>query len=156
MNFSSGSLSEFDFQLRDLRILVGEDDEGIRGSLEFLFDTLGAGVVFAENGLHCIEMASIIEFDLVLLDLHLPRWNAEAVLRVLKRTQANIPVIALSSDSDSDMRDYYLGLGFNDYIIKPFDLTEFMESIRRSLPSQNLKRHSLVSFKKNEQRQFFI
>ncbi|EHL05690.1 putative transcriptional activator protein IrlR [Desulfitobacterium hafniense DP7] len=113
-------------------ILIIEDEEKIARFVELELGYEGYTVTKAFDGRTGLELAETGRFDLILLDVMLPKLNGTEVLRRIRRTSA-VPIIMLTA-RDSVM-DKVSGLdsGANDYITKPFAIEELLARIRNAL-----------------------
>ncbi|AGA68093.1 response regulator with CheY-like receiver domain and winged-helix DNA-binding domain [Desulfitobacterium dichloroeliminans LMG P-21439] len=114
------------------KILIIEDEEKIARFVELELSYEGYTVAKAYDGRTGLELAETGDFDLVLLDVMLPKLSGTEVLRRIRRTSA-VPIIMLTA-RDSVM-DKVSGLdsGANDYITKPFAIEELLARIRNTL-----------------------
>jgi two-component system copper resistance phosphate regulon response regulator CusR len=113
-----------------VRVLVVEDEPRIR---EFLRDGLQAeGFVVdgAEDGVAGLELALREPYDLVILDLLLPRLDGLRLLRELRRSRREVAVLILSARGDLPTRLRGFELGANDYLAKPFSFEELVARVR--------------------------
>lgn len=117
------------------RIMVVEDDPGIRRILRFQLETAGYEVAEASNGLVALEMINDVEPDLVLLDYMMPQMNGQAVCRKIREQRRfhDTPIIFLTAKTDSESKIMSLGDGANDYLTKPYDPKELLLRIRNLL-----------------------
>lgn len=113
-------------------ILVVEDDPAILEMVTHYLVKEQFRVVYATDGIEAIKKIQQQSFDLVLLDLMLPKLNGMDVLKQL-RERSTTPVLILSA-KDSDV-DKALGLGFgaDDYMTKPFSMIELVARIRAAI-----------------------
>ncbi|WP_445479069.1 response regulator transcription factor [Lysinibacillus irui] len=110
-------------------ILLVEDDEAIREMVENFLLLDGFGVTTAKNGEEALQYCLNHPFDLVILDIMIPKLNGLEVLKII-REQAALPIIIMSAkDSDVD-KALGLGLGADDYIAKPFSMLEFSARVK--------------------------
>lgn len=120
------------------RILVVEDDAAIRDGLELNLELEGHSVTSAADGERALEALQRQTFDLVLLDVMLPGRNGFEVLRALRATRRDLPVILLTARAEEADKVLGLELGADDYITKPFGLGELRARIRAALRRANL------------------
>lgn len=104
------------------KIMVLEDDEGIREELAILLSNSGYSVEAPEDFDSSVENILSIAPDMILLDINLPGMNGKEILRQLRK-QSQIPVIMVtSSDAERD-EVITIGYGADDYITKPYNPT---------------------------------
>jgi len=105
------------------RILVVDDDEGNRDMLSRRLQRLGHSVAVVENGRLALELLHAEPFDLMLLDLQMPKMNGYEVLERLRahETLRNLPVIVLSASDETARVAHCIERGAADYLAKPFD-----------------------------------
>jgi DNA-binding response OmpR family regulator len=116
------------------RILIVEDDESISLGLRMNLEAEGYEVAVAgdgEDGLDQIHRAD--GFDLVILDVMLPRRNGLEVLRQLRGEGNSVPIIVLSARGAEMDKVLGLELGAEDYVTKPFGLAELLARVRAVL-----------------------
>ena len=104
-----------------INILIVEDEKEIREGVSEYLSEVGYNVISAEDGMQAIEIFNKNKFDLVILDIMLPKANGFIVLNKI-REESNVPVIMLTAMSD----DYTQIMSFDekadDYITKPFSI----------------------------------
>ena len=120
------------------RVLLIEDDPSIVAGLEINLSLEGYAVVAANDGETGLRVFEEERPDVVLLDLMLPGVNGLEVLRRLRRTDPEIPVLILSALGDEADRVLGLQLGADDYITKPFSLGELRARLNASLRRKRL------------------
>lgn len=116
-----------------LTILVIEDDASIRQGLVLNLSLEGYAVLTAADGATGLELARERRPDLVVLDLTLPRLDGLAVLRALRRTDHETPVVILSARGQEASKVEGLSQGADDYITKPFGLKELLARLAAAL-----------------------
>lgn len=116
-----------------MRLLVIEDEARIRAFLARGFEAEGYAVDGADNGRDGLALALAQPYDLVLLDLLLPRLDGLQVLRELQRRRPELPVLILSARSDLPTKLRGFELGACDYLPKPFSLDELLARVRAHL-----------------------
>lgn len=115
------------------RILVVEDDESIAMGLEMNLSAEGYTVDISNNGEDGLARATSGGFDLVILDVMLPRMNGLEVLRALRAKRDATPVIMLSARGAEMDKVVGLELGAEDYVTKPFGLAELLARVKAVL-----------------------
>jgi DNA-binding response OmpR family regulator len=121
-----------------LRILVIDDDAQTLKSVTRLLGTRGFVTLEAPNGRAGIELAQRERPDLILCDITMPQADGYDVLRALKRDlrTAIIPFIFLSGNQGAENVRLGMGLGADDYLTKPFDARQLLDSIKARIERQ--------------------
>ncbi len=115
-----------------MNILLVEDEREIAQMLQDFLQSENFAVQTAADGVQALHIFQQTAFDLILLDLMIPNINGIKVLQAI-RQQSTVPVIILSAkDTDSDIT-LGLGLGADDYITKPFSVTQVLARIKANL-----------------------
>jgi len=114
------------------RILLVEDDPSIREVTAIGLGAAGFGVTTAVDGVDALDRFRAEPYDLILLDIMLPRLDGYEVARQVRRT-STVPIVMLTARGDT--MDVVVGLeaGADDYVRKPFDLPELIARIRAAL-----------------------
>ncbi len=119
-----------------ISILLIEDEYGIRNFMEKTLTIEGYKVLVAANGREAMSMLTSETFDVVILDLGLPDMKGEEIIIKL-REWSSIPIIVVSARNSEEQKVAILDLGADDYITKPFGVSELLARIR------NAYRHSV-------------
>jgi DNA-binding response OmpR family regulator len=114
--------------VRPLRILVVDDDPAMVGAITALVGTEGHQVVTAYDGLTAVKRFRDEAPDLVLLDLAMPGPDGFSVAGQI-RAAGNAPIIVVSGESSEEAKVRALGLGADDYLVKPFGKAELLARI---------------------------
>jgi DNA-binding response OmpR family regulator len=114
------------------RILLVDDEQSIQTLLSYPLERDGYEVVAATDGQQALERFDEQPFDLVVLDVMLPRIDGLEVCRRL-RSKSSVPIIMLTAKSEEIDKVVGLELGADDYITKPFSLREFSSRVRAAL-----------------------
>src|ERR1051325_2974168 len=115
------------------RILIVEDDESITLGLQMNLEAEGYRVTVAMDGEEGLTQALGGAFDLIVLDVMLPRMNGFELVRALRAKGQMLPVIMLSARGEEMDKVMGLELGAEDYITKPFGLAELWARVRAVL-----------------------
>ncbi|HVC77791.1 MAG TPA: response regulator transcription factor [Candidatus Micrarchaeaceae archaeon] len=122
------------------RVLVVEDDEGIREMLKYNLSTAGFSVQEASDGASGLRTARTARPDLILLDLMLPGMSGFDFCRALRKT-SRVPIIMITAKDAEVDKIVGLELGADDYITKPFSIREVLARVnavlRRAQPEAN-------------------
>ncbi|HYV18030.1 MAG TPA: sigma-54 dependent transcriptional regulator [Verrucomicrobiae bacterium] len=126
------------------RILIVDDEAGMRDMLSILLRKEGYGVAVADRAEKAIEMASKGEFDLVMSDISMPGKSGIEVLRQTKAASPDTPVILVTAYASTESAVEALKLGAYDYLIKPFDVEELKNVVRNALEKRRLETENRV------------
>jgi DNA-binding response OmpR family regulator len=122
------------------RVLVVEDDEGIREMLKYNLSSAGFAVQEASDGASGLRTARTAKPDLILLDLMLPGMSGFDFARALRKT-SRVPIIMITAKDAEVDKIVGLELGADDYITKPFSVREVLARVnavlRRAAPDAN-------------------
>jgi DNA-binding response OmpR family regulator len=125
------------------RILIVEDDESIKLGLRMNLENEGYEVATAEDGESGLCRISDELWDLVILDIMLPKLNGYELLTELRKREIDVPVLVLSARTTDWDKVMGLDMGAEDYVTKPFSVPELMARVRAALRRQ-LARGSVV------------
>ena len=118
---------------RWMRILVIEDEPRILAFLSRGLEAEGFTVHGATDGVEGLRLALDRSYDLIVLDLLLPRLDGLSMLRELQRLRPELPVVVVSARADVPTKVRAFGLGAHDYLTKPFSFDELVARIRARL-----------------------
>ena len=124
------------------RILLVEDDDRVSRLLELQLKREGYFVEIAKDGFEGLIKFGEDDYDLILLDVMLPRVNGIEVLKKI-REQSEIPILLVTAKDELSDRITGLDLGANDYIVKPFEYSELSARIRVNLRHLKKKEENL-------------
>ena len=119
-------------ELSDLRILVVEDEPLNQKLVSLVLKRYGAEIVVANNGAEALKLLEQEAIDAVLMDLHMPIMNGyEATIEIRKQPQfATLPIIALTASVSEEAKQQCLATGMNDFIGKPFKVSELITKLK--------------------------
>jgi len=112
------------------KILVVEDEAHLAKGLEFNLEREGYDIVVVDNGLDALEALAGDDFDLVILDLMLPKLGGLEVARQIRAGNIRFPILMLSAKSTDKDRQVGLEAGADDYLTKPFHLPELLLRVK--------------------------
>lgn len=123
-----------------MRILLVEDEQGLILTLTDRLESEGFEVVSASDGKSGFEMASMERFDLIILDVMLPKKNGYDIARDLRQKGIQTPILMLTAKGETIDKVLGLKLGADDYLTKPFEVMELLarvEALLRRSPHQS-------------------
>jgi len=115
------------------KILVIDDEEGIRNLLDTLLDRKGYDVILADNGQKGLEVFRRARPDVVILDLKMPGMDGLTVLQQIRHLDPTQPVIILTGAGTPEMEQQVMALGVTDFVEKEFSLHGLGDSLKRLL-----------------------
>jgi len=122
------------------RILIVEDDESITLGLQMNLEAEGYDVTVAVDGEEGLQRAQAGSFDLLILDVMLPKMNGFEVVRALRSQGQHVPIVMLSARGAEMDKVMGLELGAEDYITKPFSLAELLARVKAVLRRDGIAR----------------
>ncbi|MGM0445435.1 MAG: response regulator transcription factor [Bacillota bacterium] len=128
------------------KVLIVDDEKEIRELIRDYLNVEGFNVELASDGKEAVEIFESDSFDIVILDIMLPKIDGMEILKII-RGKSNIPVMMLSAKKSDVDKVLGLGLGADDYITKPFSPKELVARIKAQL--RRYKEFSNSQFNKN-------
>jgi FliA/WhiG family RNA polymerase sigma factor len=128
-----------------MRILIAEDDSSLASFVKKGLDAEHYAVDVSSDGEQARAMAGEFDYDLVVLDLSLPRLDGVAILRYLRTRKPSMPIIVLTGRTRVEDRVECLDLGADDYLGKPFSFSELSARIRALLRRCHLPAESVLT-----------
>lgn len=113
-----------------MKILIAEDNAALASFLCSAFRSLNYEVVIAENGKIALDCVNREIFDVLILDLDLPLISGTKVLAQVRATNRQLPILVMTGRERVEDRVAHLDAGADDYITKPFSLSELMARVR--------------------------
>ena len=112
-----------------MRVLLIEDDHTVAKSIQVMLDREGFIVYTTDLGEEGFDLGKIYEYDIILLDLNLPDMHGFDVLKKLRTAKVSTPVLVLSGSAEMDSKVRAFGGGADDYVTKPFHVSELIARI---------------------------
>ena len=112
-----------------MRVLLVEDDPTTSKSIELMLTHANLNVYATDLGEEGIDLAKLYDYDLILLDINLPDMTGHEVLRQLRLSKIDTPILILSGDDDTESKIKGFGFGADDYLTKPFHREELVARI---------------------------
>ncbi len=119
------------------RILVIDDDESVRATLEILLGEIGAEVVMASDGRQGVELFAAVRADLVITDVQMPVMNGKQTIAAIRRMDERVPIIAMSGSNTPGKSTQSTSadeIGADRVIEKPFDYDDLNALVGALLP----------------------
>lgn len=127
---------EENYQLNNVRLLLVEDNPSNRMVACSFLGKMGVHVTTAENGVAALRTVQTAEFDIVLMDLQMPQmdgYEATQAIRQLGGQYESLPIVALTADVVSDVKERVEQVGMNGYLSKPFNPNALYRTISQHL-----------------------
>ncbi len=112
-----------------MRILLVEDDPTTSRSIELMLTHANLNVYCTDMGEDGVDLAKLYDYDLILLDLNLPDMSGHEVLRQIRQSRVETPILILSGSDDTENKLKGFGFGADDYLTKPFHREELVARI---------------------------
>jgi diguanylate cyclase (GGDEF)-like protein len=140
-------------------ILLAEDNLVNQEVTKGFLDSIGCSTVISNNGLEAMEAAIHRDYDLILMDCHMPELDGFAATRKIREHEASkckkrTPIVALTADVQKGIEDQCRNAGMDDYLSKPFDLTQLKNVLEIWLTNAKEKRDRIKAEGANEQQIF--
>jgi two-component system response regulator PilR (NtrC family) len=126
------------------RVLIVDDEPGMRDFLSILLRKEGYAVSAAESSDKAIELMARGEFDLVISDISMPGLSGIEVLRQARASSPDTPVILITAYASTESAVEALKLGAYDYLIKPFDVEELKNVVHNALEKRRLEHENRI------------
>ena len=126
------------------KILVVDDEQSMREFLDIMLKKEGYKVSLASNGEEVLKYIDKDIFDLVLLDIRMPKMDGIAVLKKIKATSPETIVIMITAYASADTAIKAMKEGAYDYITKPFKIDEIKLIIKNALEKKHLQKENIL------------
>ncbi len=120
---------------RPLRILVAEDNPANQRIVDLFLSPIGADLTFAGDGLEAVHAAGLTGFDVILMDIQMPRMDGLEASRRIRASggpNASVPIIALSANVFERVRQAAAAAGINSFVPKPIDPRELISAVLKA------------------------
>lgn len=115
------------------RVLVAEDDELVRRTIERIFQRHSYELVLVADGVEALAELRNSLFDVVLSDIHMPRLNGVELLRAIREYDADVPVVLMTGDPTVESAVEAIRLGALQYVLKPLKPDELATAVERAV-----------------------
>ena len=127
-----------------MRILVTEDEKDLAQALARGLRKQGYAADIAYDGEEALLLAEVNDYDLIILDLNLPKIDGVEVCRRIRASGSPIGILMLTARSSLDDRVNGLDQGADDYLVKPFHFPELLARVRAILRREGEPRHPIL------------
>lgn len=127
-----------------MRILLVEDDPTTARSIEMILTSANYNVYCTDMGEEGIDLAKLYDYDLIVLDLDLPDMHGMEVLRQLRLSRIDTPILILTGSDDTESKLRGFGFGADDYMTKPFHREEMIARIQAIIRRSKGHSHSVI------------
>ncbi|MBE0460716.1 MAG: sigma-54-dependent Fis family transcriptional regulator [Candidatus Aminicenantes bacterium] len=125
------------------KILVIDDESGIRSSLKGILEDEGYSVITTESGEQGLSLLREENFDIILLDIWLPEMDGIAVLEKIKSAEENLPVIMITGHGSIESAVKATKLGAYDFLEKPLSLEKVVLTVKNALRQKKLEEENI-------------
>jgi len=125
----------------DLRILVADDNPTNRRVAELILSATGADVMTVEDGVEAVAAFDTQPFDVILMDLQMPRMDGLSAIRMIRKREAatgasRTPIVVLSANVMAEHRNASAAAGADDHLGKPFRAEALIETVARAIQGE--------------------
>lgn len=128
-----------------MKLLVVEDEKTLANIIKKGLGKYGYAVDVASDGQEALRYYDINEYDVIILDLNLPKIDGIEVLKQIRQKDSEIKILILSARTQIEDRVLGLDEGANDYLVKPFDFLELEARIRSLIRRKFIQENSTLS-----------
>src|SRR6266496_6421656 len=128
-----------------MRVLIAEDDVALATFVRKGLEAEHYAVDVSHDGEQARAMAGELDYDLLMLDLNLPRLDGVSILRQVRTKKPSMPILILTARSRVEDRVLCLDTGADDYLVKPFSFSELSARIRALLRRSHLPSESVLN-----------
>jgi len=129
--------SEVETVLNNKKLLIIDDQPGVRQMLQEVFMAENMDVLLAASGREAFEVLQKQEPDLILLDMKMPEMTGVEFLQQLRAKDINYPVILMSAYGEHEINQEKEEIGILEHVTKPFDLQEIINAVNRAFSTKD-------------------
>ncbi|MBT4836850.1 MAG: response regulator [Methylococcales bacterium] len=127
------------------QVLLADDTCAVQLLVKQLIEMTGAKVIAVSNGEEALEEIKNYHFDLIFLDMQMPKLDGIQTTKILRQTGCTIPIIALTANVMKSHRERFLAAGSNEFLSKPIDREKLNHVLSQYLPESTVKHEELGS-----------
>lgn len=128
--------------LKEINLLFVEDDETIRLLISKIMENNNISCKLAANGEEALQFINACDFDLIFSDIQMPGMNGFELVKEIRKTITNIPIIALTARNEKI--EIYQEYGFNDVLSKPYKENQILEKIAKHIPQITIQEKEIA------------
>lgn len=118
----------------DYSILLAEDDPDISSLISLLLEEAGAQVQLVENGELAVQALASRQFDLILMDIHMPIIDGYQAIEIIRRSGNTVPIVVMTASAIDADRERAEQLGCDGYLVKPVSVSDIVEISKQIAP----------------------
>ena len=130
------------------KLLVVDDEMKIREVIKEYAEFNGYEVAEAEDGMQAVRLCKDNDYDLIILDIMMPKLDGFSTCKEIKKFKPDIPVIMLSARGEEYDKLFGFELGIDDYVVKPFSPKELMARVNAVLARRNATKEKAADIMK--------
>ncbi|WP_029521476.1 response regulator transcription factor [Persephonella sp. IF05-L8] len=127
-----------------MKILIVEDNEELNNTLKEILEINDYIVDTVFDGEQALEFANLYEYDLIILDIMLPKIDGYKVCQILREKGNNTPVLMLTAKDTLQDKVKGLDIGADDYLVKPFEIEELLARVRALIRRVSTEKNKIV------------
>ena len=127
-----------------MRVLLIEDDYAVTQSISTILKKEGMVIDTTDDGEDGLDLGKLYEYDIIILDLNFPGMNGYEVLKSLRNSKNETPVLILSGLTEPDKKIKGLGYGADDYLTKPFNSGELVARLKAIIRRRHNHADSII------------
>ncbi len=139
---------QFDYTAPEAKVLIVDDNEVNLNIAEGLLEPLKMQITRATGGKEAIELIEKNKFDLILMDHMMPEIDGIETTRIIRRLHKEydeVPIVALTANAMEGNKDMFLNEGMNDFIAKPIEVINLVNTVKKWLPIEKIKKDIVIS-----------
>jgi len=126
------------FNAPNAMVLVVDDIDANLKVVKGLMQPYKMQVDLCTSGAEAIEMVKANNYDLVFMDHMMPEMDGVEATNIIRETHKNLPIIALTANAVSGVKEMFLSNGFNDFLSKPIDIVNLNSTLEKWLPKEKI------------------
>lgn len=156
VNLNDRRSSSISFSASKARVLIVDDaDINLRVAVG-LMQPYHMQIMTANSGAAALSMLRSKDIDLVFMDHMMPEMDGVETTRIIRETDdeyyKKLPIVALTANAVSGVREMFIESGFNDFVAKPIELSALDRALKKWIPADKQEIHSFISYDKNDRR----